>query len=158
MDYGTRTLEVHDAAVSPAAGQVVVVDDILATGGSAAACVSVLRALGLDPVEVAVVSDFSDGDSVLGGKATLERDAGVAVFKLASFCTTGDMRWWRERGPDEDVVVSPHMGKIHKAPTKERKRSGVVCLTLAMFVDRALLSEPAPCAMCIDRCGLAVCA
>lgn len=113
MDYGSRVLEVHDATVSPSSGKVVIIDDILATGGSALACVAVLRRLGLEPVEVAVVYDYSEGASKLDGKRKLE-DAGVPVFKLATFCRNGDMRWWLERGPEDDVVVSPHMGKIHK--------------------------------------------
>lgn len=113
MDYGERVFEIH-TGVAPSAGRVVIVDDILATGGSALACAAVLKAVSLDVAEVAVIYDYSDGRSALNGKATLEA-AGVPVFKLATFCASGDMRWWLERGSDDDVVTSPHMGKIHKA-------------------------------------------
>lgn len=39
------------------------------------------------------------------------------VFALARFCddrVQGAMTWWLERGPEEEVVISPHMGKINK--------------------------------------------
>lgn len=113
MDYGERSMEIHDATVSPSSGKVIVVDDILATGGSAMACVQVLRQLGLEVTEVAVVYDYSDGKSVLKGKSKLE-EAGVPVFKLATFCMDGDMRWWLERGSQDDVIQSPHAGKVLK--------------------------------------------
>ena len=49
LEYGTDTLEIHDDAITP--GQrVLVVDDLLATGGTAAATVSLLRDLGGDVV------------------------------------------------------------------------------------------------------------
>lgn len=51
LEYGTDTLEIHDDAVS--AGQrVLIVDDLLATGGTAAATVGLLRGLGADVVGV----------------------------------------------------------------------------------------------------------
>ena len=33
---------------------------------------------------------------------------------LAKFCVSGEMTWWLERGTDEDVLISPHMGKLNK--------------------------------------------
>ena len=97
-------------------GKVVLVDDILATGGSALACCQILAKLGMEVHEVAAVYDFSDGKSFLGGRAALT-EAGFAVFALAKFCddrVDGAMTWWLERGTDDDVVVSPHMGKLNK--------------------------------------------
>src|SRR5690606_31972218 len=45
LEYGTDTLEIHDDAVQ--AGQrVLIVDDLLATGGTAAATVGLVRSLG----------------------------------------------------------------------------------------------------------------
>ena len=45
LEYGTDTLEIHDDAV--AEGQrVLIVDDLLATGGTAAATVGLVRGLG----------------------------------------------------------------------------------------------------------------
>ncbi|MEO7192655.1 MAG: adenine phosphoribosyltransferase [Vicinamibacterales bacterium] len=49
LEYGTDALEIHDDAVS--AGQrVLVVDDLLATGGTAAATVGLIKALGAEVV------------------------------------------------------------------------------------------------------------
>ncbi len=51
LEYGTDTLEIHDDAVVK--GQrVLIVDDLLATGGTAAATVGLVRALGGDVVGV----------------------------------------------------------------------------------------------------------
>ncbi|HVW06044.1 MAG TPA: adenine phosphoribosyltransferase [Vicinamibacterales bacterium] len=51
LEYGTDTLEIHDDAVTK--GQrVLVMDDLLATGGTAAATVGLVRALGGDVVGV----------------------------------------------------------------------------------------------------------
>ncbi len=51
LEYGADTLEIHDDAVK--AGQkVLIVDDLLATGGTAAATVGLVRGLGADVVGV----------------------------------------------------------------------------------------------------------
>lgn len=51
LEYGSDALEIHDDAVEK--GQrVLIVDDLLATGGTAAATVSLLRDLGADVVGV----------------------------------------------------------------------------------------------------------
>lgn len=51
LEYGTDALEIHDDAVKP--GQrALIVDDLLATGGTAAATVSLVRGIGGDVVGV----------------------------------------------------------------------------------------------------------
>ena len=51
LEYGTDALEIHDDAVQ--AGQrVLIVDDLLATGGTASATVGLVRSLGADVVGV----------------------------------------------------------------------------------------------------------
>jgi adenine phosphoribosyltransferase len=45
LEYGTDALEIHEDAVSPSQ-QVLIVDDLLATGGTAAAAVGLVRGLG----------------------------------------------------------------------------------------------------------------
>ena len=58
LEYGTATLEVHTDSITP--GQrVLVVDDVLATGGTLAASVSLVEALGGVVVAVSVVIELA---------------------------------------------------------------------------------------------------
>ena len=67
LEYGANAIEIHADAVQP--GQrVVIVDDLLATGGTAAATVALLRRLGADVVGLAFVIELA----ALGGRAKLE--------------------------------------------------------------------------------------
>src|SRR5437762_1059595 len=62
LEYGSDTLEIHKDAIRP--GQrVLIVDDLLATGGTAAACVQLARGLGGDVAGLAFVVelDFLNG-------------------------------------------------------------------------------------------------
>ncbi|MEX2487079.1 MAG: adenine phosphoribosyltransferase [Nitriliruptoraceae bacterium] len=45
LEYGTETLELHEDAISPG-DRVIIVDDVLATGGTAAATASLVEGLG----------------------------------------------------------------------------------------------------------------
>ncbi len=67
LEYGTDSLEVHVDAVKPGT-PVVVVDDLLATGGTAAATVSLARKLGAEVIEAAFVVEleFLSGRKKLG--------------------------------------------------------------------------------------------
>ena len=58
MEYGTDTLEMHQDAVVP--GQrVVIVDDVLATGGTMKACCDLVTLLGGEIVGVAVLTELT---------------------------------------------------------------------------------------------------
>lgn len=58
LEYGTNTLEMHRDAVQP--GQkVLLVDDLLATGGSASAAISLIEQLGGEVVGVAFLIDLT---------------------------------------------------------------------------------------------------
>lgn len=62
LEYGTAALSVHRDAVGDGA-RVLIVDDILATGGTVAATADLIKELGADLVAVAVVMElnFLDG-------------------------------------------------------------------------------------------------
>ena len=67
LEYGANELQVHSDAVEP--GQkVLIVDDVLATGGTAAAAVRLIRKLGGEVVGVQVLIELKD----LGGRKLLE--------------------------------------------------------------------------------------
>src|SRR6202167_4952269 len=66
LEYGTDTLEIHEDAIRP--GQrVLICDDLLATGGTAAAAITLVRQLGGDVVGAvfAVELSFLNGRSKL---------------------------------------------------------------------------------------------
>jgi len=66
LEYGTDQLEVHSDAVEP--GQrVLIVDDVLATGGTAAAAVRLINKLGGNVIGVQVLIELED----LGGRNRL---------------------------------------------------------------------------------------
>jgi adenine phosphoribosyltransferase len=66
LEYGTDQLEVHSDAVEP--GQrVLIVDDVLATGGTAAAAVRLINKLGGNVIGVQVLIELED----LGGRKRL---------------------------------------------------------------------------------------
>ena len=70
LEYGVASLEVHRDALLP--GQrVLLVDDVLATGGTAAASVELMRRLGAELVGCAFVAELAalDGRARLGGVA-----------------------------------------------------------------------------------------
>lgn len=67
LEYGTNTLEIHADAVGDG-HRVLVVDDLLATGGTIAATLRLLQKLGADVVGTAVLIELE----ALGGRAALE--------------------------------------------------------------------------------------
>lgn len=79
LEYGNDRIEIHDDAIEPG-DQVLVIDDLLATGGTAQATAMLVRALGGSVVECAFVVDLPD----LGGRARLEK-MGLPVFALCEF-------------------------------------------------------------------------
>lgn len=79
LEYGKAVMEIHDDALE--AGQkVLVVDDLLATGGTAEAGIKLIEQLGGEVVGCAFVIDLPD----LGGRAKLEA-LGMAVHALCAF-------------------------------------------------------------------------
>ena len=76
LEYGTATLAVQAAAVTPGA-RVLLVDDVLATGGTVEAASGLLREVGADVVGLATLLELG----FLGGRTRL---AGLAVRSLLS--------------------------------------------------------------------------
>ncbi len=59
LEYGSNTLEMHVDGIRP--GQrVVIIDDLLATGGTVEATVKIIRELGGEPVGCAFIIELSD--------------------------------------------------------------------------------------------------
>jgi adenine phosphoribosyltransferase len=79
LEYGLDEMEVHKDAVSKGE-RVILVDDLIATGGTAEAAVKLLRNIGADVVAAVFVIDLPD----LGGAARI-RDLGVPVRTLLAF-------------------------------------------------------------------------
>jgi adenine phosphoribosyltransferase len=79
LEYGVDTIEIH-ADVLEAGDKVLLVDDLIATGGTALAAVSLLRRTRAEVKHAGFVIDLFD----LGGADKL-RAQGVEVFKLIDF-------------------------------------------------------------------------
>ena len=79
LEYGEAVMEIHDDALSE--GQrVLLVDDLLATGGTAEAGIRLVERLGAEVVGCAFVVDLPD----LGGRRRLEA-MGMDVHALCAF-------------------------------------------------------------------------
>jgi adenine phosphoribosyltransferase len=79
LEYGSATVELHVDAVQP--GQrVLLIDDLIATGGTMLAGRRLLEKLGAQVTEGAAIVDLPD----LGGSARL-RAAGLALFTLVDY-------------------------------------------------------------------------
>lgn len=79
LEYGLDEMEMHKDAVAPGE-KVILVDDLIATGGTAEAAVKLLRQIGADIVAACFVIDLPD----LGGRKKLEA-LGVDVRTLVAF-------------------------------------------------------------------------
>ncbi len=80
LEYGTATLEMQTVAPISAGTRVLLIDDLLATGGSAAAAIELIRGQGGEVVGAGFVVDLPE----LPGAGRL-RDLGVEVFSLCEF-------------------------------------------------------------------------
>jgi adenine phosphoribosyltransferase len=79
LEYGIDEMEMHEDAIEKGE-RVVLVDDLVATGGTAEAAVKLLRQLGADVLAACFVIDLPE----LGGAAKL-RALGVPVRTLIAF-------------------------------------------------------------------------
>jgi adenine phosphoribosyltransferase len=79
LEYGQATMEIHDDALQPGE-KVLLVDDLLATGGTAEAGIKLIEKLGASVIGCAFVIDLPD----LGGRKLLE-SLGMSVHTLCAF-------------------------------------------------------------------------
>jgi adenine phosphoribosyltransferase len=79
LEYGVDTIEIHADVIGPG-DKVLMVDDLIATGGTALAAVALMRRTGAEVRHAGFVIDLFD----LGGAEKL-RHAEVNVFKLIDF-------------------------------------------------------------------------
>ena len=79
LEYGIDEMEMHDDAIAPGE-RVILVDDLIATGGTAEGAVKLLKQICADVVAACFVIDLPE----LGGAQKI-RDLGVPVRTLVSF-------------------------------------------------------------------------
>ncbi|ANY79903.1 adenine phosphoribosyltransferase [Microvirga ossetica] len=79
LEYGVDEMEIHTDAIGQGE-RVILVDDLIATGGTAVAATQLLRQIGANIVAACFIIDLPD----LGGAQKL-RDIGVDVRSLVSF-------------------------------------------------------------------------
>jgi len=79
LEYGEAIVEIHDDAIQPGE-KILVVDDLLATGGTAAAGIKLIERLGGEIIGCAFIVDLPE----LGGRAVLE-NLGYDIHALCQF-------------------------------------------------------------------------
>lgn len=79
LEYGSATVEMHTDAVGPG-DRVLLIDDLIATGGTMMAGKRLLERLGAEVIEGAAIVDLPE----LGGSAKLKA-AGLPLFTLVDF-------------------------------------------------------------------------
>ena len=79
LEYGSDQIEIHSDAIRPGE-KVLIVDDLIATGGTAEAAVKIVEKMEGQIVECCFIIDLSD----IGGRARLE-GIGQKVFTLCEF-------------------------------------------------------------------------
>ena len=79
LEYGADRIEIHTDAIAPGE-RVLLIDDLIATGGTAEAAVTLIRKMGAEVVECCFIIDLPE----VGGRKRLEK-LGVKVFALCEF-------------------------------------------------------------------------
>jgi adenine phosphoribosyltransferase len=79
LEYGTDKIEMHCDSIENGS-KVLIVDDLLATGGTALAAATLIEKLGGNVVELAFIVDLPE----VGGQKRL-KEAGYKIFTLCEF-------------------------------------------------------------------------
>jgi adenine phosphoribosyltransferase len=78
LEYGADSIEIHQDALSKN-DRVLIVDDVLATGGTACAAIDLIQECGAQVSGIAILLDLA----FLGGSAKVKsRDAGIDIFAV----------------------------------------------------------------------------
>ena len=80
LEYGSSTLEIHRDAIS-AADRVLVVDDLIATGGTVRAAINLIQKCGGRVMGASFAINLVD----LGGARMLEREFGIKSYSVLNF-------------------------------------------------------------------------
>jgi adenine phosphoribosyltransferase len=79
LEYGVDEMEIHEDAIRPGE-RVILIDDLIATGGTAEGAIKLLMKMGAEVVAACFVIDLPD----LGGSKKIE-EMGVPLHYLVSF-------------------------------------------------------------------------
>jgi len=79
LEYGSDIIEIHKDAIKPGS-RVLIMDDLIATGGTALAAIELIEKIGAEVAGCAFIIDLPD----LGGAQKI-RDRGVDEFHLVEF-------------------------------------------------------------------------
>lgn len=79
LEYGTASVEMQADSLNEG-DRVVLIDDLIATGGTILAACTLIKKLGAEVIEAAALIDLPD----LGGSTKIQ-DAGVSVYALLAF-------------------------------------------------------------------------
>lgn len=79
LEYGKDKIEIHKDAIKPG-DKVLLIDDLLATGGTSIAACNLIKKLGGEIIECSFIIDLPD----LKGREKLEK-RGLKVFSLVQF-------------------------------------------------------------------------
>ncbi|MCB1176641.1 MAG: adenine phosphoribosyltransferase [Leptospiraceae bacterium] len=80
LEYGTDKIEIHKDAITPN-DKVLIMDDLIATGGTLGASIDLIRRLGGEVHEAGVIIDLPD----LGGSKMIKEKYGVTVYSICEF-------------------------------------------------------------------------
>ncbi len=80
LEYGTDVIEIHKDSIVPG-DKVLIMDDLIATGGTLGAAIQLIQTLGGEVFEAGIIVDLPD----LGGKKLIKEKFGVDVFAICEF-------------------------------------------------------------------------
>ncbi len=93
LEYGTDRIEVHKDAIGPG-DRVLIIDDLLATGGTSLACATLIEKLGGEVVEIGFIVDLPD----VGGEGRSRRRVTISSPSFSSKGTDAAIHKGRSKG------------------------------------------------------------